>query len=66
MPVIRKEISDHQFVVERVNKNAFPKVGKANTLYVDLEYNILYKFDINLNEYKILISPPSIIDGGTP
>lgn len=46
MPVIRKEIGNHQFVVERANKNAFPKVGKANTLYVDKESGVIYRFDI--------------------
>lgn len=45
MPVIRKEIGNHQFVVERANKNAFPKVGKPNTLYVDKESGIVYRFE---------------------
>ena len=45
MPVIRKEIGNHQFVVERANKNAFPKVGEANTLYIDKGSGIVYRFE---------------------
>ena len=68
MPVIRKEISDYQFIVERDTILGFPTIGKHSTLYIDKSKDEVYRYESGIyiklksNDWKEIKK----IDGGTP